>query len=112
MAAAHGRAAYQCVGGSRRCHALAPITAIEPVTAEPYSPYPARVPIAAAHHNVAAVLSPVMVRPFRRITPAPKKTDPGDYLARDAKTVIGRAGGESCKHDEHGRTGCYQRIGT
>jgi len=55
---------------------FAAMTAIAPLIADPYMPSPDSVPIAAEHHNVAAVLSPLMFSPFRRITPAPKKPMP------------------------------------
>jgi len=59
-----------------RKQTFAAMTATAPVTAEPYIPYPASVPIVAEHHNVAAVFSPVMFSPLRRITPAPRNPIP------------------------------------
>src|ERR1700692_567934 len=52
-----------------RKQTFAAMTATAPVAAEPYIPYPASVPIAAEHHNVASVFRPVMFSPYRGRTP-------------------------------------------
>src|SRR5262249_53541551 len=51
-------------------------TAMVPVAAARLHPAPARVPTAAAHHSVAAVLSPRTLIPSRMITPAPRNPIP------------------------------------
>ena len=47
-----------------------------PIVASTTSPAAHKVPIAATHHKVAAVLSPFILLPSLSITPAPKKPMP------------------------------------
>ena len=46
------------------------------MTASTMNPNAVNVPIAAAHHNVAAVFNPLILVPSLKITPAPKKPIP------------------------------------
>lgn len=90
-----------------RRQTLAAITPMAPVTAEPYIPYPARVPSAAEHHSVAAVLSPVIFRPSRRITLAPKNPIPETICPAMRKLS---SGPERRKHDEHRSARSDERV--
>jgi hypothetical protein len=51
-------------------------------------PYPANVPIAAEHHNVAAVFSPVNVEPVAQDYPRAQEADARNNLACDAKSIV------------------------